>query len=269
MGLYASLRTGIEFLSFGIGPAAKEIWPVSGFLIILVCVMMLRQCLTVFRNQPAERLRALGFLLFFAGIIALAIAIGFGRAYIGPMGGFETRYITLSALLLLLMYFLYEAQGSPALKRHVPRILFALMSVLFVINTQKGICYTENIWKNLVKFEQDMRDGIPAEAMGVRYADQWGYRAREMISTRLAWLQKARVGLYRSSNVSIRAGGPGGMHLPARTGNGKNRFDPACIRAIFRPDLLGTGGWRTSPHRHADSNRWRSPPAQTPGLGAL
>ena len=40
MGLYASLRTGIEFLSFGIGPAAKEIWPVSGLLIILVCGLL-------------------------------------------------------------------------------------------------------------------------------------------------------------------------------------------------------------------------------------
>jgi hypothetical protein len=199
MGLYASLRTGVEFLSFGIGPAAKEIWPFSGFLILIVCAIIVRQCLMVFRNQPAQRLRAAGFLLFFAGIIALAIAIGFGRAYIGPMGGFETRYITLSAMLLLLMFFLCEAQGSPLLKRHVPRTLFALMSVLLVINTPKGISYTENIWKNLVKFEQDMRNGVPADAMGVRYADQLGGEARELISTRLVWLQKARVGLYRSS----------------------------------------------------------------------
>jgi len=130
---------------------------------------------------------------------ALAIAIGFGRAYIGPLGGFETRYITLSAPLLLLLFFLYEVYGSPALKRHVPRTLFALMSILFVINTQKGISYSTNLWKHVGKFEQDMRDGVPAEALGVRYADQWGHAARELISTRLVWLQTARLGLYRSS----------------------------------------------------------------------
>ncbi len=200
MGLYASLRTGIEFISFGIGPAAKEIWPVSGFLVLILCAIIVRKCLMVFRNQPAQRLRAAGFLLFFAGIFALAIAIGFGRAYIGPLGGFETRYITLSAPLLLLVFFLYEVHGSPALKRHVPRILFALMSVLFVVNTQKGISYSINLWKKIGKFEQDMRDGISAEALGVRYADQWGHAAREMISTRLVWLQTARLGLYRSSS---------------------------------------------------------------------
>ncbi|MGA2061368.1 MAG: hypothetical protein ABSG67_12870 [Thermoguttaceae bacterium] len=199
MGLYASLRTGIEFISFGIGPAAKEIWPVSGFLILIVCAIIVRQCLMVFRNQPAQRLRAAGFLMFFAGIFTLATAIGFGRAYIGPMGGFETRYITLSAPLLLLVFFLYEVHGSPAMKHHVPRILFALMSVLFVINTQKGISYSRNLWKQTGKFEQDMRDGISAEAMGMRYAEQWGHEARELIPTRLVWLQTARLGLYRSS----------------------------------------------------------------------
>jgi hypothetical protein len=199
MGLYASLRTGIEFISFGIGPAAKEIWPVSGFLSLIVCAIIVRQCLMVFRNQPAQRLRATGFLLFFAGIIVLAIAVGFGRAYIGPLGGFETRYITLSAPLLLLMFFLYEIDGSPATKHHVPRILFALMSVLFVINTQKGISYSTNLWKKIAKFEQDMRDGVPAEALGVRYADQWSSQARELILPRLVWLQSARLGLYRSA----------------------------------------------------------------------
>ncbi len=198
MGVYASLSTGVEFLSFGIGPAAKEIWPLSGFLIILVCAIIIRKCLTVFRTQPAQRLRAMGFLLFFAGIIVLAAAIGYGRAHIGSMGGYETRYITLSAIVLPLVFFLYEAHGSPAQKFHVPRILFAMMSGLLIVNTQKGISYTENIWKNLVKFERDMREGIPAESMGVRYADQWPSGMGEMISTRLVWLQRARIGLYRS-----------------------------------------------------------------------
>jgi hypothetical protein len=100
---------------------------------------------------------------------------------------------------LLLIFFLYEVHGSPAMKHHVPRILFALMSVLFVINTQKGISYSTNLWKKLGNFEEDMREGIPAEAMGVRYADQWGHEARELIPTRLVWLQTARLGLYRSS----------------------------------------------------------------------
>jgi hypothetical protein len=197
--LYASLRTGLEFISFGIGQAAKEIWPVSGLLILAVCAIIVRQGLRTFRNQPAERLRAAGFLMFFAGIAALGLAIGLGRAFMGPMIGFEARYMTLAAPLLLLLFLQSEAHGGAALKRHVQRTLFLLMSGLFILNAQKGIVYSTSLWKHLSKFEQDMRDGVPPEALGVRYADQWGYGAREVFSTRLAWLQKARLGPYRSS----------------------------------------------------------------------
>jgi hypothetical protein len=198
-GICASLRTSLEFISFGIGQAAKEIWPVSGFLVLLVCAIIVRQGLLVFHNQPEQRIRAAGFLMFFAGMIALALAIGLGRAFMGPMIGFESRYMTLAAPLLLLLFMQCEVHGGPALKRHVPRTLFILMSALFLLNAQKGISYSTSLWKHLAKFERDMRDGVPPDALGVRYADQWGYGAREIFSTRLAWLRKARLGPYRSS----------------------------------------------------------------------
>jgi len=197
--IYASLRTSLEFISFGIGPAAKEIWPVSGLLTLAVCAIIVRQGLRTFHNQPTERLRAAGFLMFFAGMAALALAIGLGRAFMGPMIGFEPRYMTLAAPFLLLLFLQTEAHGGAALKLHVQRTLFLLMSGLFILNAQKGMVYSSQLWKHLSKFEQDMRDGVPPEALGVRYADQWGYGAREVFSTRLAWLQKARLGPYRSS----------------------------------------------------------------------
>ena len=213
----------------------------------------------VFRNRPAERLRASGFLLFFAGIIALATAIGFGRAYIGPLGGYETRYITLSAPLLLLVFFLYETQGSPAQKRHLPRILFALMSALFIVNTQKGISYTENIWKNLAKFEKDMRDGIPAEALGMRYAEQLGRDARELISTRLVWMQKARLGLYRSATSASR-NCAGGTHLPGEE-SATEKIEPIRLASgqSFAQSFSVQEDGELKPHRRADSRRPRSP----------
>jgi hypothetical protein len=196
-GFYATLRTGLEFISFGIGQAAKEIWPISGLLAVAACAIIARQGLWVFRKQSAERLRTAGFLLFFTGIIALAIAIGLGRGFMGPMIGFEPRYMTLAVPLLLLVYVQSEAQGGPLMKRHVQRVLFVLMAGLFIVNTQKGIVYSSQLNEHLVKFEQDMRDGVPPEFLGVRYADQWGYGAKDVFTSRIAWLQKARLGPYR------------------------------------------------------------------------
>jgi hypothetical protein len=228
-GFYASLRTGIQFISYGIGPGAKEIWPLSGLLVLIVCTIIVRQCLMVFRNHPAQRIRAAGFLLYFAGIIALATAIGLGRAFIGPIAGFEPRYMTLAAPLLLLLFLLCEVYGNAALKRHLPRTLFIMMSLLFFVNAQKGISHSTNLWRHLAGFERDMRDGIPTEALGLRYADQWGFVPSEIFSTRLAWLRNARLGPYRlptlKSGETVRVEGIG------RQGTESQKIEPIRIVA--------------------------------------
>ena len=198
-GIYVSLSSCIQFLSSGIGPAAEEIWPVSGFLILAVCAIIVWECLSVFRNQPAQRLRAAGFLMFLAGMIVLGLAIGFGRSFIGPRAGFEVRYMTLAAPLLLLVYFHCEVYGNAALRRHVPRTLFILMCILCTLYAGKGIGFSRNLWGYEAKFAQDMREGISPDALGLRYAEQQGPWPREVFSTRLAWLQKARLGPYGSS----------------------------------------------------------------------
>ena len=70
----------LQFLSGGVGSAAKETWPVSGVLVVVACVYALRQLYIVFRDQPAERLRVAGLFCFLGGVGSLALAIGMGRA---------------------------------------------------------------------------------------------------------------------------------------------------------------------------------------------
>lgn len=228
-GFYASLRTGIQFISFGIGPGAKEIWPISGLLVLIVCTTIVWKCLMVFRNHPAHRIRAAGFLMYLAGIIALATAIGLGRAFIGPIAGFEPRYMTLAVPLMLLLFLLCETYGNAALKRHLPRTLFIMMALLFFVNAQKGISHSTNLWRHLAGFERDMRDGIPADALGLRYADQWGHVTSEIFSTRLAWLRNARLGPYRlptpKSGEAVRVEGIG------RQGTESQKIEPIRLAA--------------------------------------
>jgi hypothetical protein len=194
--IFSALQTGVQFLSFGIGPAAKAIWPFSGLLILVVCSTFVWQCLKIFIYRPAERIRTAGLLMYFGGILSLAAAIGWGRAYIGPMAGFEVRYMTLAVPLLPLIFFHCEVYGNNPLKHHLPRAVLILIAVLFVVNAQKGMSYSINLRKNLANFEQDMRDDVPPDILGDRYAGQWGYGNRELFTTRLVWLRNSRLGPY-------------------------------------------------------------------------
>lgn len=194
---FAAFQTAAQFLSYGIGPAAVSLWPISGLVVLAVCAIFVWQCLRIFISHPSERVRIVGMLMYFAGFFALASAIGWGRAYIGPMAGFELRYMTLAAPLLLLLFFYFDIYGTTFLQSIMPLALCSLMGILLVVNTQKGISYSINLRTDLKKFEQDMRDDVPPDVLGQRYSDQWGYGNSELLTTRLMWLREAGLGPYR------------------------------------------------------------------------
>jgi hypothetical protein len=193
---YSTLRTMIQFASCGIGQTAKDIWPLSGVVALFACAIIAKNSLSALLKQPAERLKAAGYLSFVAGFVALALAIGVGRT--GPMIGFEPRCITLAMPLLILLFLQCESQMDSFLKLYVPRILFILACILFVVNVQKGIVYSTHLWRHVAQYIQDMRDEVPPYIISLRHENMWGqgHVPPEVFATRLAWLREAKLGPY-------------------------------------------------------------------------
>ncbi|MBN2578375.1 MAG: hypothetical protein JXB10_05235 [Pirellulales bacterium] len=214
-GVCASLRTAVQFFCFGVGPVAKELWPVSGGIVLALGGTAAWRCLTVFRQRPAERVRASGLLAYLGSYTALALAIGVGRAYLGPRAGFEVRYMTLAVPLWLWLFFVCEAYATEAVKPHLLRTLCIVTGVLFGVNVLKGVSYSENLCGRLANFTRDVRRGMPVEDLALRYADRWGYGNREQFTRQLTWLKQLRDNRDRpagpGSGKSIRR--PEGLRL--------------------------------------------------------
>jgi len=190
----ASLVTACQFLSGGMGRAAKETWPVSGLIVPSALIYSLGQLYQVFRTQPQERLRAAGLFCFLGGVGSLTLAIAMGR----PGCGFETRYMTLAAPLMCLFYLQFTLYGAPAVKVRLQHALALLMWILLVINTQKGLCFARSYVAPWPQFEHDVRCGLSTSELASRYDQELGLPlSTDVFAQRLDMLREARLGPYR------------------------------------------------------------------------
>ena len=80
-GAHATLSYTARFVAFGLGPGAGFAWRASEVVAFLVLGGSGAVLIASFiRSDRSERLRLLGLLLFVAGTVVLALAIGSGRA---------------------------------------------------------------------------------------------------------------------------------------------------------------------------------------------
>ena len=198
-GTLAILRTALQFLSAGLGQGAKEIWPLSGAIILAAWIYSGCQLVNVLYRRPEERWRAGGLLSVFAAMTLLALGIGWGRGFFGPRAGFADRYITLAMPLLCLFYLQWLIYSGPASSRHLQRALFLLMCVLFVVNTRKGYLSVRSIEGPIATLVADVRAGIPPEGLALRYGERLGFGPTSLFADRLTLLRIARLGPYRNT----------------------------------------------------------------------
>jgi hypothetical protein len=193
----AALVTALQFLSGGLGRAAKETWPVSGVIAPAGMLYCSWQLYRVFRRQPAERVRAAGLFCFLGGVGSLTVAMAMGR----PGSGFLTRYMTLGAPLLCLFYVQLTVYAPPAVKIRLQHALALLMWGLLIVNTQKGLCFARSYETPQAQFEQDVQNGLSTDELAVRYDKDVGFPlATDVFAQRLEMLRQSRLGPYRHAS---------------------------------------------------------------------
>jgi hypothetical protein len=197
-GLRASLRTGVQFLSTGLGPIAKPSWPFSGLVVIGLVLFSAVITATVWLQRPQERPRALGLLSFLGSMAVLALGLGWARALIVPDRGFSPHHVTLAALALCCIYFMWGILSTP--RHHLVQAgLFGLMCILFPFNLREGLEEGRSRRERMEAFERDLRAKEPPFLLAERHiAFLLPYHPKEYFAARLRMLRSAGVGPYRS-----------------------------------------------------------------------
>ena len=186
--VYQSLKTSLQFVTIGLGPAIRDWWPATGIMSILVFGTTVLRLLMVWREQPAQRGRVIGLLLFLGAIASLALGLGLGR------NGFETRYVTLAVPAWCCAYFVWELYPV-ALLRLLPTALAVMAAVCLWPNTRFGMAYAEELRGWLRRFEQDLASGVPAHELIHRYGP-WLHPHQDIVADYLRLLRDAKVGPY-------------------------------------------------------------------------
>jgi hypothetical protein len=186
--VYHSLKTALQFVTIGLGPAIRDPWPLSGLATIAAVGVSALVLIRVWRVQPAERARAAGLLCFVAALASLALGLGLGR------NGFETRYVTLALPIWCALYFAWTLYGARAAGRMQAALALASLAALWG-NTVFGLGYARELRGQLGAFEQDMAAGIPLHELLHRYGP-WLHPHQDMPERYLPMLRRAGVGNY-------------------------------------------------------------------------
>ncbi len=187
--VHQTLKTALQFLAIGLGPAGHAWWPLSEYVVFLGGAATVALLAWVWRTNAAERPRALGLLLFLGAMASLALGLGLGR------DGFETRYVTLAAPAWCAAYFAWRLYGPGTVRWVAPALFTAVAAVALVPNVRFGLAYASDLRTHLSAFERDLAEGVPPHEL-IRRHGPWLHPHQDIVADYLRLLARARVGPY-------------------------------------------------------------------------
>jgi hypothetical protein len=200
--LLGPIRAALEVLCVSLGPPGSELWPGLAFVIAAACGATGLWLLIVALSRREERLRAGGLLACLAATGLLALGIGYGRNAIGLGSGFSSRYSLLIAPALCLVFLVATLYGARTRARLVEMTLFVAACVIFVANTRSGLDYARYRDAAADLLLTDIAAGVPASALGQRYASLI-YPDAHLMEQRLEMMRVAQVGPYKGGAVPV------------------------------------------------------------------
>ena len=186
--VYQSLKTAAQFLTIGLGPAARGPWPLSGLATLAAFGATMLLLYRTWRDRPGERARALGLACVIGALASLALGLGLGR------NGFETRYVTLALPAWCALYFAWVVYGGWTRAWVTSGLALTALAALWS-NTAFGLEYARELRGQLGGFERDMAAGVPLPELLHRYGP-WLHPHQDMPARYLPMLKRARVHGY-------------------------------------------------------------------------
>jgi hypothetical protein len=147
----------------------------------------------LFRSNRTDRTSALGLVAVAAGVFGVALAIGLGRAAIGPNMGLWSRYSLLAWPLLGAAYLVWVRAG----RKWVPVALCLVTVLAFPRNTGKGMQEGNYVRSLYNQIEADARHGLSAEEIVARDFPNTTNEGQEDRALRaIPLLRAAHVGIF-------------------------------------------------------------------------
>lgn len=198
------LRQAWMFLSLGFGPAAREAWPVSGWLcgaLLTAVLLILGQVLV---RRPAERLRALGILAVGAGIFSMAVSTGIARGNQDPFAGFALRYVTLPTPWLCCAALTFALYPPRAVGRFLGVTIFSATLLACMENARIGVEFGRRRAEQDFQFRDAIRRGFTVRELAITFWQDY-YGNPQDLEDRLERLRLARFGPMADAQPTIEA----------------------------------------------------------------
>jgi hypothetical protein len=193
--LWAALMTSVQLLSVSFGPRLGVAgWPYSGLILLGLFVFSGAALVFTYAAQPEERPRAGALLMFLAAGTCLVLAVGWGRAAMGPQAGFEARYVTFLIPALSCLYFIWEIYHREAIRSLMQICLFALACSVFWQNVADAVAFGSNRCAQAERLERDVRAGVPMYLLVRKYSPALFHPTHTRY---MPLLHRAGIGVFR------------------------------------------------------------------------
>jgi hypothetical protein len=197
-GGWKALRAALEFFAAGLGQATVSVWPFFSIVMLALCGVVFAALLRAWKTGPADRYAIGGLLLFMAGMLVLAAAIGMARGLYGSGAGATPRYSWLAAPVCCWAYLAATRFMRPAVAARVQGCLLLCLTVLVVENSRLGLVWAAERRQTMEALERDVSDGVPCERLEHKYFSRLACTAGN-----LELLRRAGAGPYRGEGRLI------------------------------------------------------------------
>jgi hypothetical protein len=207
--LKANLDGAAQFLSVGLGTAAKTTWPNVKFALYASTLAITLAMAGAFLWHPEERPRICRLVLLFGGVCSLAFGTSWARRMLFPGMLFSPRYATAAAAFWFVSYFAWEVVERPAVRRTAQALLFALGAAFLVANRNEGLVNADHGRAERLGFRYEVETGVPLEAIAATHWNRVYYdlgmsiskespAGRDTFRERLKMLKESRFGMFRA-----------------------------------------------------------------------
>jgi hypothetical protein len=192
----AAWATTLQALSLVISPSRWGYWMMTGWAVLLLAVVTVLKLGIIAWQSPPERPRALGLAAVTVALLGVAASVGISRSGLGQSAGLASRYITIMAPLLCILYVTWLIYGSTPVR---PAIHVGLLALVCAgIPAQLRLARDLGHWRCsvYVRIERSLEVGIPSSRL-LDFACSRLHPDRAMIYESFKMLQKAQVGNFR------------------------------------------------------------------------
>lgn len=205
-GVIATTKTSLKFLTMSFGPVILRT-PLAGAAILLLATipaaaLALRVAVGGSMDAQAQARRLLAYL---AGVAALAIAFGWGRAGLVPTVGLPDRYVLLAVPVLVWAYIVVEMYGRRSTRAVVQAALFVTACVLLPANTRDGFEWRDWYRAGMQAVMHDIDAGMPRDELVRRHGSYLMAWSPEHLAAGMEMLKGAGIGPFGGARIIIPA----------------------------------------------------------------